>query len=133
MDWFEHTKLASYCLWELTGYDGALDLWYAVEDIAAFFEQANIVEAGMVDSIRGLGPGSEGYVWFVRNIAFRLHVYTRNEDGLTNWFLVEQLLVNPTWVNNLTAMAALLKTNAGGAIKQIRSDMVRSLYVSQTF
>ena len=62
-NWFEHTKLVAYYLWEHSGCENALNLWYASEDIASFFEQANILDTGMVDSIKKLGLGSEGYVW----------------------------------------------------------------------
>ena len=133
MDWFEYTKLAAYHLWEHTGCGSALELWHAAEDIASFFEQANILDEEMVAGIKSLGCGSEGYVWFVRNIAFRLHLYTGSHDDLANWFLVEHLIGNAAWVQNITAMADMLHTDASRAMGQVRSDMVRNFYSEQTF
>ena len=127
-DWFECTKISAYYLWEQTQCDNALLLWYAAEDIACFFEQANILDPNIVEGIRKLGPGSEGYVWFVRNIAFRLFLYTDNNNDLDNWFLVERLLGNSAWVQNLTAMASMLHADSSSTIKQVRSDMIRSFY-----
>lgn len=131
-DWFECTKIAAYYLWEYSGCDKALNLWYAAEDIACFFEQANILDSGMVDSIRGLGLGSEGYIWFVRNVSYRLYVYTGNGHELTNWYLVEQLINTPAWVENVSAMAAMLRSNHENIIKQLRLDAVRYFYEKQT-
>jgi len=131
-DWFENTKLVAYYLWENTAYDNALALWYAAEDIASFFEQANILDLEMVESIKRLGLASEGYVWFIRNIAFRLHVYTQNQSELTNWFLVERLLNVPEWTTSLTNMASILRTDTAGTVSQIRSDAIRIFYGKQT-
>ena len=127
-DWFEHTKIAAYYLWEHTGNENALELWHAAEDIACFFEQANITEVGMVDSIRKLGVGSEGYVWFVRNIAFRLYSYTRNPDDLANWFLVEGLLSASPWVDSIVTMADMLRKDSSATAEQMRSDQIRIFY-----
>ena len=127
-DWFESTKIVAYYLWEYSGHDNALSLWYASEDIACFFEHANILDNGMVDSIKKLGTGSEGYVWFVRNIAYRLHVYTKNPNALYNWRLAEQLLNTPVWVQSTTAMAVMLNTDPDNTINQVHSDLVRSFY-----
>jgi hypothetical protein len=131
-NWFESTKIVAYFLWEHSGYDNALDLWYAAEDIACFFEQANILDTEMVDSIVGLGIASGGYIWFVRHIAYRLHLYTQTTDELINWFLAERLIAIPAWIESLTDMAALLRTDADDAVGQLRSDIVRSVYTKQT-
>ena len=127
-DWFECAKLAAYYLWEHSGCENALNLWHAAEDIASFFEQANILDAGMVASIKKLGIGSEGYTWFVRNLAFRLHIYTKNPNELDNWYLAEGVLNSPVLIQNLTTMATLLKTNHDSTVKHLRSDLVRSYY-----
>lgn len=131
-DWFECAKISAYHLWEHTGCDNALHLWYAAEDIAAFFEQSNILEVQMVDGIKKLGPTSEGYIWFVRNIAYRLHIYTNNVNELDNWFLVEGLLDSGTWVESIVEMATMLNMDTGSTIKQVRSDLVRNIYANQT-
>jgi hypothetical protein len=134
-DWFEYARLAAYFLWEHTGCDNALELWYCAEDIACFFEQANILETSMVEGIIKLSASSEGYIWFLRHMAFRLYLYTGNDHELTNWFLAEQLLTNLGWVQNVTAMAAMLRENmtdnvvvAFDAMEHLRSDTVKSFY-----
>ena len=127
-DWFECTKVVAYYLWEHTGCENALEMWCAAEDIACFFEQANILEDGMITSIKGLGVGSEAYVWFTRNVSYRLYVYTRNADHLTNWYLVEQLMNIPEVVQNLAYMAAMLRSDADATMRQVRSDTVRKFY-----
>ena len=127
-DWFECTKMVAYYLWEHTGYENALSLWYAAEDIACFFEQTNILELGMVDSIIRLGLRSEGYIWFLRHISYRLYLHTGNTDELANWYLAECLLGNPAWVQCLEEMANLLSSGSAGTIGQVRSDIVRSYY-----
>lgn len=131
-NWFECTKVAAYYLWENTGCDNALNLWHCAEDIASFFVYANITEDKMITSIQGLGIGSEAYAWFVRNVAYRLHLYTCNSDELSNWFLAEELLATVEWVQNLTAMATMLRIADKSAIRQLRSDTIRNLYGSQT-
>ncbi|MCL1988573.1 MAG: hypothetical protein FWG64_11495 [Firmicutes bacterium] len=132
-DWFESAQIVSYHLWETMGYDNALDLWYAVEDIACFFEQSNIFSLEMVDSIKGLGVKSEGYIWFLRNISYRLYLYTHNVDELSNWFLIEKLLDNVPWVENLAAMAVMLRKDMESTAGHVRSHVVRSFYGMQTF
>ena len=126
--WFECTRVVAYYLWEHTGCDNAFEMWCAAEDIACFFEQANILEQEMISSIKGLGAASEGYVWFMRHVSFRLYVYTNNPDHLTNWYLVEQLINIPELVQNLTEMATILRSNAKDAMGQLRSDTVRQYY-----
>jgi len=126
--WFEHTRIVAYHLWEYTNYDNALELWYAAEDIACFFEQNNILDIEMVDGIKKLGYNSEGYVWFVRNIAFRLYLCTGNTNKLQNWYLVERLLSDRSWVQNLAAMAALLNSGEASVASQVRSERVLDFY-----
>jgi len=131
-EWFDCAQMVAYYLWEQSGCENALDLWYAAEDIACFFEQANILDCQMADSIKKLGIYSEGYVWFVRNISYRLHIYSGNENELTNWFLVERLLSTAAWLENITAMAKMLRTDSGEIAEQVRSDIVRNFYGKQT-
>ena len=127
-EFFDSTRVASYFLWENAGGDDALGLWYAAEDIACFFEQANILEAKNVDSIIEHGLQSEGYIWFLRNIAYRLYLYTGNDDHLSNWFTMEKLIRTPPWVESVTRMAAILSAKDGNVNEHIRSDHVRSFY-----
>lgn len=133
MNWFESTKLASYHLWEYTNHDNALDLWYCAEDISCYLEQANILDEGMMHSIQHLGVGSEGYIWFVRHIAYRLYLYSRNHDDLANWYTAEKLIEDLSWVKSITEMASMLRKDRHHAMEQLRSDQVKNFYKTQTF
>ena len=131
--WFEHTKITAYYLWECSGDGDALKLWYAAEDIASFFEQSKILDAQIVDGIKRMGSGSEGYIWFVRNLAYRVYLHTQNPNELDNWFLTERMLEIPAWLESITAMAAMLNKGDEDDMKHVRSDTVRSFYEEQTF
>ena len=125
-DWYGNTQIAAYYIWEHSGNENALDLWYAAGDIASYFEQANILEAVTVEGIKDLGLHSDGYIWFVRNLAFRLHIFTGNEHKLTNWFLAEKLLDTREWIDSITNMASILR--AGTGLNQLRSEKLRQFY-----
>lgn len=131
-DWFGRTQLAAYSLWEYSACENALSMWCAAEDIACFFEQANVFGLDRVEEIRELGFENEVYIWFVRNIAFRLYIYTGNDHELTNWFLAEELIRDQGWVANLSAMAYMLHTDATEAMGQLRSETIRNFYRNQT-
>jgi hypothetical protein len=126
---FDHTKLAAYYLWEYTGSENALNLWYCAEDIACFLDQSNVLESGLADGILKQGVYSEMYIWFVRHIAFRLYIYTNNPDDKHNWYTAEHLLNDAAWVENITMMANILREGRGGMALGIRSDEVRAYYV----
>jgi hypothetical protein len=121
---YERTKLAAYYLWDETGCDRALELWYCAEDAACFLEQSNITDSVTVYGITKLGRLSEAYIWFVRNIAFRLYVYTGETDELRNWYTAERLIGSEAWVGAVTGMAGLLR-EAGC---EARSGEVRARY-----
>lgn len=132
-DWFECTKIAAYHLWEYVDCENALNLWYAAEDIACFFDSSNILSKKMVEDIRTLGSGSEGYVWFVRNISYRLHLYTENNCDLQNWFIAERLISDSSWVQSIVDMALLLGKDDIDTANQVRSELVRNFYKKKTF
>ena len=129
-EWFERTKVVAYYLWECSDADDALSLWYAAEDIASFFEQSNILDVRMVDGIKQMGHGSEGYVWFVRHIAYRMYIHTNNPNDLDNWFLSERVLEISDWIENVIAMAEMLSRDSENAAQHVRSDSIRSFYES---
>jgi hypothetical protein len=133
MEWFESTQIAAYYLWEHSIYDNALDLWYCAEDIASHFEQANILDAVALNNIKEQGKGSDAYIWFVRHVAYRLYIYTNNDEALTNWFMAESLLESEEWLKNIFNMASILKNDNGECLSQVRSDAVRFFYEGQTF
>jgi hypothetical protein len=127
---FEHTKVVSYFLWEYTGCDRALELWYCAEDIACYFEQMGILSADRVTAVKQLGVYDPAYIHFLRHVAFRIYIYTGQPDANTNWFITERLLVNPEWVAALVGMASIYKSEKTNEdfIRGVRSDNVRAYY-----
>ena len=128
MDLFNSTKVAAYHLWEDTACEDALNLWYCAEDIACYLEQSDITNRDTVEGIRNLGFRSEGYVWFVQNIAFRLHTHTGNPDELANWYAAERLLASDGWLENIIAVAQLFKQR--NRFGEVRSEKIRSFYAA---
>ena len=133
MNWFESTQLAAYHLWEYTNHDNALDLWHCAEDISCYLEQANVLDESMMQSIKCLGKGSEGYIWFVRHVAYRLHLYSRNHDDLANWYIAEKLIEDLSWTKSITEMAFMLRKDSGRAMGQLRSEQIKNFYKTHTF
>ena len=128
----ENTKLASYFLWEYTRGDDTLQLWYCAEDIACFLEQSDIICAKRLESILTLDVYDLGYIQFVRHIAFRIYIYTGNDDALFNWFTAEHLLGNGEWRSAVLYMASTYnrqKTVAGG-LSCIHSGRIKNFYES---
>ena len=126
-DWYNHTRLAAYYIWEQTGCEQALDLWCCAEDIALYFEQSNILTPAAVQSMQAQGTHSGAYMHFVRNIAYRLYIYTGNPHDLANWYLAERLVNMAGFIGHLTIMAALLRTKNRVIIDAL-SDTVREYY-----
>jgi len=126
-DLFDSTKLVAYYLWEETGCERALELWYCAEDIACYLARANILDRAMIVSIRELNPQDEGYLYFVRHLAFRLFIYTGNTNCWANWFFAENLISNESWIEHITGMATILHSDKG-RMREVRSDTVRMLY-----
>lgn len=132
---FDSTKLAAYYLWEHTGCENALNLWYCAEDMACYFEQFNILEKQRVDAILRLGVYDPGYIQFVRHIAYRIYIYTNRTDDTANWYAAERLLANGEWTDALLDMSAIYhkeKTNQS-VMNEVRSENVRAYYGEQTF
>jgi len=129
---FENTKLASYFLWEYTRLDNTLQLWYCAEDIACFLEQSDILNGSQIENILALNVYDLGYIQFVRHIAYRIYIYTRNDDALFNWYTAERLLGNGEWRHAVAYMAytyGVKKTVAGG-LSCIHSGHVKNFYES---
>jgi hypothetical protein len=105
---FEHTKLASYFLWEYTHYDNALKLWHCAQDMAGYMKRAGITSHTDIEAIKNKGTHDPAYVSFVRHIAFRIYIYTNNDDALANWYSAEKLLNNYEWCVAAAGIAAAL-------------------------
>ena len=132
---FDNTKLAAYFLWEHSGCDNALNLWYCAEEMACFFEQEEILDEKRVSGILQAGVNSAEYVWFVRHVAYRVYIYTNRTDDLANWYMAERLLYIGEWVRAITGMASIYRVekNNHDFMNEVRSENVRGYYDEQTF
>ncbi len=129
----EKTKVAAYLLWEKTKHDNPLHHWYCSEDIACFFEKWNILDENSIVRIIQKGVYDLGYIEFIRHIAYRIYIYTNNNDDFFNWLCAENLIKNGEWRQSIISMALIynLEKKDADFIKSIRSDTVRNFYVSQ--
>jgi hypothetical protein len=128
---FENTKVAAYFLWEYTGCDQALALWYCAEDLAAYFERKNYLQTSEVYDIMRENIYDIRRVAFVRHIAYRIHVYTGNHDKLANWYAAERLLDNGEWLSAVCAIASVYHENKKDFAKLtgVRSEQVKHYYI----
>lgn len=127
---FESINITAYFLWEYTHNGNALALWCCAEDIANFFQRTGITEVEKLNTILEKGKYNSEYVMFVRNIAYRIYLYTGHNNPKENWFIAESLITNNEWSTNIVNAAYVynnLKDNKS-IIKSIRSEMVRNFY-----
>jgi len=127
---FNSTKQAAYFLWETTGHDNALALWFCAEDIAGFLERFHIETAAAIEDIQQRGKTDQGYVHFLRHIAFRIFIYTNREDMARNWYDAEALVQNGEWRQAITALACLYRKNKTNppSLADIKCEAVRMYY-----
>lgn len=129
-DLFECTKLSAYFLWEATNCENALTLWYCAEDIACYFERNDITDSASINIFKNRSKYDIAYINFVRNIAYRLFVYTNNTDAMSNWFAAERLLDNLEWCQATISISAryLSEKSSQDFVNGIRSTNVKSYY-----
>ena len=127
---FDNTKKAAYFLWEYTQVDNTLQLWYCAEDIACFLEQSVILSGKQLEAILALDVYDLGYIQFVRHIAYRIYIYTNNNDALFNWYAAERLLANGEWRQAVIHMAYTYNTQktVAGGLSCIHSGHVKNFY-----
>jgi hypothetical protein len=125
------TKIAAYFLWEETNYDHPLSLWYCAEDIACFFSRGGILHDKIVLDICAKSVYDDAYIEFVRNVAFRIFIYTNETDADFNWFAAEKLLRNSEWRAAIVNMALAYGTKRDDYIETIRSAQIRDYYLSE--
>ena len=127
---FESTKLAAYFLWQETRHENALDLWYCAEDIAWFLERHHMTDLQSLMEMRKKHKRDLGYIEFMRHIAYRVHIFTNEEDSLTNWYAGERLLANPEWCQAIVQVAVAYGRSKDNpeALNDVRSERVRSYY-----
>lgn len=93
--------VVSYFLWQYTDHENALDLWNCTKDIVKCLESDEINHLEDVMEIRSKSKYDYAYIRFVRNIAYRIYVFTNNKDSATNWHTAEKLIRNEEWVTEL--------------------------------
>ncbi len=101
----ESTKVASYLLWEKTQHNSALELWYCCENIALYFEQNNITSLIRLDEILKKSKSDYTYINFVRNVAYRIYLVSKEDDAFKNWYITESLLNDYEWSRSIVNMA----------------------------
>ncbi len=129
-DLLESVNKAAYFIWEATGYKNTLEIWYCSEDIACFLERNNILNRQDFEKIIKLNGTDNEYIGLIRNISFRIYIYTNNKDTQNNWFVAEKLSKNYEWVDAITAVADFYKNTKISAdlTQNIRSDTVKKYY-----
>lgn len=127
---FENTKIAAYFLWEYTQHDNALELWYCAEDLGCFMERNAYLHPDIIQDIKMRGVYNYSYVLFVRNIAYRIFLYTGQINSVNNWYLAEELLKNDEWCSALTRIAQIYRREKDNSnlVDDIRSDQVKNYY-----
>jgi hypothetical protein len=125
----ERTKLAAFYIFQYSGYENTLALWYCAEDIASFFERCQMYSDEDVQIVLRLNRNEREYRAFVRHIAYRLHLYLGIIDDLFNWQLAERLLENGEWRDAIIFLAAgFHKLRAGQQDYQLQSPFVKEYY-----
>lgn len=127
---FENTKLAAYYLWEYTGCDNALSLWYCAEDLAAYFERKNYLTHMDLSDILQESVYDMRRVSFIRHIAYRIFVYASNNDKLANWYSAERLTENKEWLAAVCKIASIYHEYKRDFTKLtgVRSEQVKQYY-----
>ncbi len=103
---YNSTKMAAYFLWEYSKHESALSLWYCAEDIAFYLEEKDYLSLEEVDKILSLQRNDMRYVRFIRNLAYRIFIFTQNPDHIRNWFVAENLTFNKEWLLAIVHMAS---------------------------
>ncbi len=129
---FENTKLAAYFLWEYTKTENALNHWYCAEDIACFLEASGILHEDSIINIKKRGMYDYSYINFIRNIAFRIYVYTNVVQKTTNWYVSERIVNNLECCKALITIAQIYNKEKANVnfITGLKSEKVRSFYNS---
>lgn len=130
-EFFDSIKISAYFLWEYTESQNALGLWCCAEDIANFFAMNKIISFSQAENIINLNKNDSMYIEFVRNISYRIFLYTNNRDFKRNWYIAERLIYNGEWLYNIVKAASILckkKSDDSDFFKLIRSDAVKEYY-----
>lgn len=127
---YNFTKTASYFLWEYTKCEHALNLWRCAEDIAFYAERHDVLTVSQIQTILHMGKQNYAYSDFIRNIAFRIYLFTGVNDSKINWFTAERLAYNMEWCAAITGMANIFKAfrNKEASADILYSDKIKRYY-----
>jgi hypothetical protein len=129
-DMTESTKLASFFLWEYSGHQNTLALWYCTEDIASFLDRGELYREERLQEVLRLNRNDREYRAFIRHLAYRVHLYTGIMDDGFNWYTAENLLRNGEWRSAICSLAAGLRLmrEGSGQNYKILSPLVKNYY-----
>ena len=122
---FENTKKAAYYVWEYSKSDNALASWYCTEDIAYFIYKHKIFSVEEIRKIVTLNKNDMGYIAFTRHIAYRIYIYTKNEDALKNWYAAEGLIKDYAWQEAIILVVHGYRNDK--AYQKVRSEYIRNV------
>lgn len=126
------TEVASYFLWEYTKHPSALNLWYCAEDIGFFLEKKEIVDSDVILGFVRRPKDDPTYIAFIRQIAYRIFIFTNDQDHLKNWYVSERLASNGEWIAAISKVAkfySLLREGNTEMADSIRSDRIKRQYI----
>lgn len=127
---FENTRIAAYYLWEFASGTSASKLWACAEDFASYLERRDICDIEGIYDILKRGKSDICYINFVRNLSYRLYLYTEDSNQISNWYAAEKLLSNNEWCYSIAAVAHALRNARFNAdeLSCIRSELVKRYY-----
>lgn len=130
---FNSIKVLSYFLWEYTKNDNALKLWCCAEDIVCFLSENDIKTKEEFFDIISRDKSDEIYREFIRNIAYKIFWYTKEEDNDKNWFVAEKFVRNYECIEACVTAACIFgDVNANDEIyRSIRSQNARGYILKQ--
>ena len=111
----EKIKTTAHCLQRRVKCEDFSALLRCSEEIASFFEMADVLSKEKVDGFLKLGKQSDAYVWFLRHLSYRLYLTTNNFDAQANWFCAEELLEESEWIKSTIELALELRANSEDA------------------
>ncbi len=129
---FDATRICAYFLWEYTQFDSAMSHWFCVEDIACFFEERGIFDLVALDYYIDRNKHDVVYINFIRNLAYRIFVFTGNNDSFKNWMIAERLVNNMEWNESITGIAKTfnLRKSQSEFVQGLRLTKVKDYYTS---
>lgn len=128
---FEHKRTVSYFIWDYTRHENALASWYCAEDMAYCMERLGVAGHEDFAAVLRLRRDNPAYIDFIRNIAFRIFIYTGCDDETKNWFIAERLTLNGEWLGALLELIhdfREIRMGGGDPTLEIQSDMIRNFY-----